>query len=91
MKKTIFSFIAIASSITIANAQTYETQFSKPLGKVLQEIGTRFNVKLKYDVDTVGKVVPYADFRIRPYSVEESLTNILALFDYKFVKQDEKT
>jgi hypothetical protein len=48
-------------------------------------------VKLKYDVDTVGKVVPYADFRIRPYSVEESLTNILALFDYKFAKQDEKT
>ena len=31
--------------------------------------------------------LPYADFRIRPYSVEESLTNVLAPFDYKFVKQ----
>jgi hypothetical protein len=82
---TILEFISF-----LANAQSYETQFSKPLGKVLQEIGTRFNVKLKCDADTTGKVVTYADFRIRPYSVEESLTNVLSLFDYKFVKQDEK-
>jgi hypothetical protein len=72
-------------------AQSYENQFSKPLGQVLQEIGTRFNVKLKYDADTTGKVVPFADFRIRPYSVEESLNNVLSLFDYKFAKQDDKT
>jgi len=72
-------------------AQSYETQFSKPLGTVLQEIGTRFNIKLKYDADTTGKIVTFADFRIRPYSVEESLSNVLSLFDYKFAKQDEKT
>lgn len=66
---------------------TYENQFARPLGTVLNEIQTRFNVRLKYDIDTVGKVLPYADFRIRPYSVEESLTNVLAPFDYKFVKQ----
>ncbi len=72
-------------------SQSYETQFAKPLGKVLQEIAIRFDVKLKYEADTTGKVVPYADFRIRPYSAEESLTNVLALFDYKFTKQDEKT
>jgi hypothetical protein len=91
MKKIILSLIVVAFSITFANAQSYETQFSKPLGQVLQEIGIRFNVKLKYDADTTGKVVPFADFRIRPYSVEESLTNVLSLFDYKFAKQDEKT
>lgn len=78
-------------SVIHAQAQSYETQFAKPLGQVLQEISQRFDVKLKYDIDTVGKVVPYADFRIRPYSVEESLTNVLSLFDYKFVKQDDKT
>jgi hypothetical protein len=72
-------------------SQSYETQFSKPLGTVLQEIENSFKVKLKYDADTTGKVVPFADFRIRPYSVEESLTNVLSLFDYKFAKQDEKT
>ena len=91
MKKLILGLNVLISSLGILSAQTYETQFSKPLGQVLKEIGTRFNVKLKYDADTTGKVVPYADFRIRPYSVEESLTNVLSLFDYKFAKQDEKT
>jgi len=91
MKKLIFSLIIIGSCVSASHAQTYETQFAKPLGQVLREIGTRFNVKLKYDADTTGKVVPFADFRIRPYSVEESLTNVLSLFDYKFAKQDEKT
>ncbi len=84
----LFSFQLLQSQ---GFAQSYETQFSKPLGQILQEIGTRFNVKLKYDADTTGKVVTFADFRIRPYSVEESLTNVLSLFDYKFAKQDEKT
>lgn len=91
MKRITINLIVVAFSITFVNAQSYETQFSKPLGQILQEIGTRFNVKLKYDADTTGKVVPFADFRIRPYSVEESLTNVLSLFDYKFAKQDEKT
>jgi hypothetical protein len=90
MKKTVL-FILFICFLGNANAQSYETQFSKPLGQVLLEIGMRFNVKLKYDADTTGKVVPFADFRIRPYSVEESLTNVLSLFDYKFAKQDEKT
>lgn len=90
MKKILLSSL-IMCSLGITRAQSYETQFAKPLGTVLQEISTRFNVTLKYDADTTGKVVPFADFRIRPYSVEESLTNVLSLFDYKFAKQDEKT
>jgi len=91
MKKTLF--IAFLFSTLLAAAQTpvFENQFSRPLGQVLQEISTRFNVKLKYDVDTAGKVVNFADFRIRPYSIEESLTNVLSLFDFKFVKQDDTT
>jgi len=86
-------FIAILISLFAVNtySQTFENKFTKPLSQVLQEISTRFNVKLKYDIDTTGKVVTYADFRIRPYSVEESLTNVLSLFDYKFAKQDSKT
>ncbi|MFT3751528.1 MAG: DUF3826 domain-containing protein [Paludibacter sp.] len=89
--KRILLFILILCSVGITKAQSYETQFAKPLGQILQEISTRFNVKIKYDADTTGKVVPFADFRIRPYSVEESLTNVVSLFDYKFAKQDEKT
>ena len=89
--KKILLLSLIIFSLGHTEAQSYETQFSKPLGQVLREISIRFNVKLKYDADTTGKVVPFADFRIRPYSMEESLTNVLSLFDYKFAKQDEKT
>lgn len=70
-----------------AQAQTFEQAFARPLHDVLADISHRFNVRLKYDIDTVGKILPFADFRIRPYSVEESLNNVLAPFDYKFVKQ----
>ena len=91
MKKQIIILALILFCRVAVHAQTFETQFSKPLNQVLSEIANRFQVKIKYDADTTGKVVPYADFRIRPYSVEESLTNVLSLFDYKFAKQDEKT
>lgn len=87
MKKAVFSLLLALSMGANAQVLTYENQFARPLSDVLNEISTRFNVRLKYDIDTVGKVVSYADFRIRPYSVEESLTNVLALFDYKFVEQ----
>lgn len=88
MKKNLLIILLAGVFVTNSFSQSYETKFAKPLGQVLQEIETRFNVTLKYNVDTVGKVVPFADFRIRPYSVEESLTNVLSIFDYKFVKQE---
>lgn len=68
----------------------FENSFERPLGDVLKDISEQFNVRLSYDIDTVEKVLPYADFRIRPYSLEESLTNVLSPFDYKFVKQEDK-
>ena len=89
MKKQLtFALLACAALASAQAQNTFEGQFTRPLGEVLQEISTRFNVRLAYDIDTVGKKLPYADFRIRPYSVEESLTNVLAPFDYKFVKQN---
>ncbi len=90
MKKILFSILFVLGSVS-GFSQSYETQFAKPLNKVLDGISELFNVRLKYDIDTVGKVVTYADFRIRSYSVEESLNNVLSLFDYKFTKQDDKT
>lgn len=89
MKKQIILCLA-AWSVTMLSAQTYETEFARPLHDVLEDIAARFQVRLKYDVDTVGRMLPYADFRIRPYSLEESLTNVLSPFDYKFVKQSDK-
>lgn len=88
MKKLTFTLALLACSALQTQAQnTFEGQFTRPLGEVLDEIATRFNVRLKYDIDTTGLKLPYADSRIRPYSVEESLTNVLSPFDYKFVKQ----
>ena len=60
------------------------------LHETLDLISERFDVKLKCEIDTVGRVVPFADFRIRPYSLEESLQNVLGLFDAKFVKQNDR-
>ncbi|NDW12214.1 DUF3826 domain-containing protein [Bacteroides sp. 214] len=85
-------FFALLLGITIAasaQTQTVEGKFSRPLGEVLREIQSRFDIKLKYDIDTLNKVLPFADFRIRPYSAEESLTNVLAYFDYKYVMDGE--
>lgn len=70
---------------------TADNKFARPLGEVLDEISQRFGVRLKTsDVIIEGKMLDYADFRIRPYSLEESLNNVLAPFDYKFVKQNDK-
>lgn len=92
MKKRIGVWLLLfAGSVAIGSAQqVVENRFERPLRDVLNDISVRFNVRFSYDIDTVGKVLPYADFRIRPYSVEESLTNVLALFDYKFTKQNDQ-
>ena len=89
--QNIFLGLVLCSSVQLKAQNDFEHRFCRPLGEVLTEIGKRFHVKLKYDIDTVGLVLPYADSRIRPYSVEESLTNALAPFDYKFVKQGGNT
>ena len=89
IRSIIFGAMLVALPALAQN--TFENQFRRPLGDVLTEIGERFQVKLKYDIDTTGLVLPYADSRIRPYSVEESLTNVLVPFDFKFVKQNDKT
>ncbi len=56
---------------------------------MLNDVSKRFGVKLKYNVDTTGLKLTYADFRVRPYSIDETLTNILSPFDFKAVKQKD--
>lgn len=84
--------LLLAGGMVVAqpHRQTSDHHYRRSLSDVLTGIEQRFDVRLKYDIDTVGKYLFYADFRIRPYSVEESLTNVLAPFDYKFVKQSDK-
>ena len=87
MKRILFSVLFVASLSAEAQTQTFETAFARPLNEVLTDIQNRFGILLKYDIDTVGKVLSYAVFRIRTYSVEESLTNVLSPFAYKILKQ----
>ena len=73
-----------------AGAQTFENNFTRPLSDVLNDVSARFGIRLKYNVDTTGLKLAYADFRVRPYSLEETLNNILSPFDFKAVKQNDK-
>lgn len=88
--KRILSLVLLLSLSGAAHAQyDYEKTHRKSLDQVLRELSDRFQTRLKVEVDTVGKWVPQADSRIRPYSIEESMDNILSLFNYKYVKQHD--
>ncbi len=76
MKRNIIPLLLFASSLCVNAQNDYSGNFSRPLHDVLKGMEQRFNVKIKCDIDTAGKSITFADFRIRPYSVEESLDNI---------------
>ena len=85
MRKILLTILA-----TIAvgcGAQTFETKFERPVSDLMADVQKRFGVRFKYNVDTVGKRLPYADFRIRPYSIEQTLDNICKYFDWNWWKQ----
>lgn len=88
MKRVIIPALMLLSMS--AGAQTFENKFTRPLSDVLNDVSARFEVRLKYNVDTTGLKLAYADFRVRPYSLEETLNNILSPFDFKAVKQNDK-
>ena len=88
----LLSFILLFFGLNAA-AQTYETQYRRPVHDVMQDVAKRFGVKFKFDsnVDTVGKRMPYADFRVRPYSLEMTLDNICKYYDWNWWKQSGNT
>lgn len=88
MKRVIIPALMLLSMS--AGAQTFENKFTRPLSDVLNDVSARFGIRLKYNVDTTGLKLAYADFRVRPYSLEETLCNILSPFDFKAVKQNDK-
>ena len=82
----LFTFLPLS-------AQTYDTQYRRPVSEVMNDVAKRFNVKFKFDsdVDTAGVMLTYADFRIRPYSLEQTLDNICKHFDWNWWKQSGNT
>ena len=87
MKKILFFVCAILPSVV--GAQTFETRYERSVHDLMENVARRFNVKFKFDknVDTVGKKMPYADFRVRPYSLEMTLDNICKYYDWNWWKQ----
>ena len=82
MRVKLLGAVFFILSPLAVNAQSYETQFTRSLSDVFEDVQKQFGIRLKYNVDTVGLKLPYADFRIRPYSVEETLKNLCAPFDF---------
>lgn len=87
MRKLLMTVLWATS--TMVMGQTFETQYERPVHDLMQDVAKRFGVKFKFDanVDTVGKRLTYADFRVRPYSLEMTLDNICKHYDWNWWKQ----
>lgn len=92
MKKCIILYLVCLLVPFIGRAQqTADDKYARPLIEVLADIEQQFGIQIKYDKAMIeGKVLEYADWRIRPWSAEESLRAVLAPFDYTFVMDNTK-
>ena len=90
MKRLLFCLMMMVGMLLEALAQSYETQYRRPVNNVMQDIAKRFDVKFRFDsdVDTAGVMLTYADFRIRPYSLEQTLDNICKHLGWNWWKQN---
>lgn len=81
-----YLFAVCAFFVVPVAAQTYgKAPFERPLKEVLDEIATRFEVRINcknFSPDTLS--LRYADSRIRPYSLDETLDNVLRPLDLKW-------
>ena len=91
--KKLLCLLMLAATTTAGMSQTYETRFERSVTDLMNDVSKRFGVKFKFDtnVDTVGKKMPYADFRVRPYSLEMTLDNICKYYDWNWWKQSGNT
>ena len=83
----------LTATTTASMSQKYENRFERSVTDLMNDVSKRFGVKFKFDknVDTVGKKMPYADFRVRPYSLEMTLDNICKYYDWNWWKQSGNT
>ncbi len=87
-----YTLAMMAMLATGAMAQTtMPMQQGESLHDVMQKIEKRFKVRFKYNVDTVGVRLPYADYRIRPYSLEQTLDNVCKPLEWNWWQQKGST
>jgi len=89
--RKLYVIVAAMLMPLAAAAQSYENHYERSFSDVMNELQKTYKVKFKYNVDTAGLRLPYADWRIRAYSIEETLTNICKYYDFNWWKQGEKT
>ncbi|MDE5636556.1 MAG: hypothetical protein K2I43_00825, partial [Alistipes sp.] len=78
----------LVAPVTGAAQNDFDGGFVRPLSDVAADVEQRFDVRISFRniaPDTVG--LSYADFRIRSYSVERTLTNICAPLDLKWSRR----
>lgn len=90
MKRLILLLCLLGFMLPSDAQNRYEEQFTRPLEEVLSEVADRFEVKLDIDADIKHLQVRYADFRIRPYSLDETLSLLLYPFDLTYAPTGEK-
>lgn len=89
----LFTSLLLASAAwtaALAWSNTWEGRYTRPIGDVLADISRRFNVELRVEVDTAGVALSYADSRVRPYSVEETLDNVLKPLDFRWERKGKR-
>lgn len=84
MIKEILTTLLFCLSISMQAQNTYEGRYTRPVSDVAKDIQQRFGIKLRFDMDTTGLQLPYADYRIRPWSLEQTLTNVCKYFDWNW-------
>lgn len=92
MKKALVIVLTVLSYNCFSLlSQTADNKYSRPLIDVLADIELQFNIKIKYDKEMIdNKTLNYADWRIKPWSIDETLYAVLAPFDYTFVMDNGK-
>lgn len=91
MKKTFIVVIATCIGMVFAIEKTsaqgsadFLNDNRRPLVDLITKISKRFDVSINYDAVSKDAIIDNGDFLIRPWSVEESLDNVLTPAGYTF-------
>lgn len=84
MRRLIVVLLSLLPCVAMAQ-NDFRGEFSRPLSEVVSEVAQRFDVRIDcrgFQADTM--LLRYADFRVRPYSLSETLDNICHPMDLKW-------
>ncbi len=80
IKVTSVAILLIINSLS-AQIVNSDNKYQRKLKDVINDIETRFNVEINVDAKIDSLTLNYADWRIRPWNLNETLKNILSPFD----------